>query len=164
MSGHFLFGFFFLVFLFLLWHAREIYRNNIKRPESGGDGCAELTTGPRICQAGIYYSRGDDSYVKIKLKKINSEIASRLTTFKQLPTNPCSFPPTAPREGRDKLGGSKMQQEFRNKKQTGLGKAVMWKILTGLKAARVLMLSDVWKRVQASKERWLSLQLKVLLI
>lgn len=59
-------GFFCL--LFLLWHAREIYRNNIKRPESGGDGCAELTTGPRICQAGIYYSRGGDSYVKIKLK------------------------------------------------------------------------------------------------
>lgn len=56
------------VFLFLLWHSREIYRNNIKRPESGGDGCAELTTGPRICQAGIYYSRGGDSYVKIKLK------------------------------------------------------------------------------------------------
>lgn len=60
--------FFFFVFLFLLWHAREIYRNNIKRPESGEDGCAELTTGPRICQAGIYYSRGGDSYVKIKLK------------------------------------------------------------------------------------------------
>lgn len=58
---------YFVVFLLLLWHTREIYRN-IKRPESGGDGCAELTTGPWICQAGIYYSRGGDSYVKIKLK------------------------------------------------------------------------------------------------
>lgn len=57
-----------------------------------------------------------------------------------------------------------MHQEYRNKKHMGPGKAVMWKILTGLKNARVLMASDVWKRVQASKERWLSLQLPVLLI
>lgn len=55
-----------------------------------------------------------------------------------------------------------MHQEYRNKKHMGLVKAVMWKILTGLKAAHVLMASDVWKRVQASKGRWLSPQLKVL--
>lgn len=57
-----------------------------------------------------------------------------------------------------------MHQEYRNKKHTGLVEAVMWKILTGLKAAHVLLPSDVWKRVQASKERWLLPQLKVLLI
>lgn len=57
-----------------------------------------------------------------------------------------------------------MHQEYRNKKHMGLVKAVMWKILTGLKAAHVLTASDVWKRVQASKGRWLSPQLKVLLI
>lgn len=47
----------------------------------------------------VFITAGEVTAMLRSNSKVNSEIASRLTSFKQLPSNLCSFPPTAPWRG-----------------------------------------------------------------
>lgn len=123
-------------------NAREICRNNIKRPESVGDVRAKATAAPRIHQVGVYHSRSNRARQQLREDRTKSQ--QRKGT-NQLLSNPRSFPQLHEESRRQHHAPKRHERKAR--------RSVMWEILTRLPGAHVLVPSDLRKVARPLEER-----------